>query len=741
MTRNNWIVVGLAYIVGLWSTSLVNYPIADWDRGHLWLLLVVLLGLTIPATKSKPDKIWISISAVIVATVAVVYLQIRTPQPQYNDVSYQVAKGDRQLVELRGKVLTEPRLNDRQALKFLLRATAMGNGESVSGKIYATLPLLQGTGIYPGQELSLTGYLYLPRSPNNTYDFDFQKYLARQGVFAGIRGTAADFEPVIPQWSWSRLRQRIIRTHLQGLGSPKGQLVSSMVLGRRAVDLPGDIRDRFIVAGLAHVLAASGFHVSLLLGIVLKLTIRVAAKPRLAIGIGTLSIYLGLTGMQASVMRACLMGAAALLALTTNTKVKPLGCLLMAAIVILLFDPLLLGDLSFKLSFLATFGLIVTLPALQNKLDWLPSTIATIVAIPLAASVWVLPLLCYEFNTLATYSLIVNTICTPLIVVISLGGMISAIAGLISPVVGSAIASSLYYPTTLLMAVTQFCSTLPGSNWSVGRMPLGFLLFTYGLFGLIWLSQWWQKRWCLGLVLPMILVMATIIHNSTRVQISVLATQNVPVVVVRDRGEVILINSGKERQAKYTVLPFLAQQGINYIDYGVAIDHRSNSPAAWELVNFGARVRSIYEYELANILWGYEIENGGYEQIETKSVSLNVNEELAIAKIQAANYTWLILNQADKLTGDRLTQYIEQQNLNLQNTILVWSGDISQTLIEQLKPQIAIAVDANVAPEIRQMLQQKQVEYYNTALEGGIDWTLQPGFGNKTQELDRDNNF
>ena len=314
MTRNNWIVVGLAYIVGLWSTSIVSYPIADLDRGHLWLLLLVLLGLTTSATKLKQGKIRTGISTVIVAIVAVVYLQIRTPQPQYNDLSYQVVKGDRQLVELTGKVLTEPRLNDRHLLKFLLQARAIGNGESVSGKVYTTLPLLQGTGIYPGQELSLTGYLYLPQPANNSYGFDFQQYLARQGVFAGIQGITASFEPIVPQWSWSRLRLRIIRTHLQGLGSPRGQLVSSMILGRRAVDLPGDIRDRFIVSGLAHVLAASGFHVSLLLGIILKLTMRMAAKPRLVIGLGTLIVYLGLTGMQASVMRACLMGAAALLA-------------------------------------------------------------------------------------------------------------------------------------------------------------------------------------------------------------------------------------------------------------------------------------------------------------------------------------------------------------------------------------------------------------------------------------------
>ena len=516
--------------------------------------------------------------------------------------------------------------------------------------------------------------------------------------------------------------------------------MSSMVLGRKAVDLPQDIRDRFIVSGLAHVLAASGFHVSLLLGIILKLTERVAAKPRLAIGLGILSVYLGLTGMQASVMRACLMGAGVLLALTMNTKVKPLGSLLLAAVIILLFDPLSIGDLGFKLSFLATFGLIVTLPQLQTKLDWLPSTIATLVAIPLAASVWVLPLLCYEFNTLATYSLLVNIICTPLIIVVSLGGMISAIAGLVIPTLGSAIASVLYYPTTVLMAITQFCSTLPGNNWSVGRIPVIILLAIYGLFILIWLSRWWQKRWWLGLILPIAIFITLAINNSFQVQIAVLPNPQSPIVVIRDRGKVILLNSGREDRAKYTVLPFLAQQGINHIDYGIAIDNSSNSTAAWETINSRARVSSIYRTVDSNYLLYSKIESRPLsETITTKSTRLKMDEELGVVNLEAADNTWLILNRFAKIDRDRLIHYLKQHNFS-QQRILVWSGDIAPALLKQLKPKIAIAFDTQISPETQEILQQEQVKFYATST-GIIYWTPQQGFDRELEKSDRDNNF
>ena len=97
-----------------------------------------------------------------------------------------------------------------------------------------------------------------------------------------------------------------------------------MLLGSKTVDLPYDIRDLFIKAGLAHVLAASGFHTSLLLGLVLGVTRKANRRTRLIVSSLTLIAFLSLTGFNPSTFRAVLMGLAALLGIGIKHKIKQL---------------------------------------------------------------------------------------------------------------------------------------------------------------------------------------------------------------------------------------------------------------------------------------------------------------------------------------------------------------------------------------------------------------------------------
>ena len=717
-----------AYVIGLLSTAFGS-PISG--QGWLvlalgWALLGTALGLAVPRFWRTGPKLRLWLLAALVAVLAVVYVKVRTPQPGTNDIS-QIAREptNQPVVTVRGTVLDTPQLTRTGRVRFFFRATQIKSDrlQAVTGKLYVTVPLLQGTGIYTGQTLAVAGILYLPQPVTNPGAFDFQSYLTRQGVFAGLKGKRiiADAEP---PWGINQLRKRIIQSQVRFLGSPAGPLLSSMVLGRRAVDLPYDIRDLFVKAGLAHVLAASGFHVSLLLGVVLTLTRQFSERTKLVAGLSTLSLYVGLTGVQPSVMRAAIMGVGALVGLVTERKVRRLLFLLLTATLLLLFNPLWIFNLGFQLSFLATLGLIMTLPALQKRLDWLPPAIATLIAIPIAASVWTLPLISYVFNTVVTYSIPVNILTAPLVAFISLGGMVSALVGLIVPIAGSAIASLLYYPIHLLIGLVHFFTSLPGNTFAIGKISLGMLILVYGLIGLSSLVKWKERRWwAVGLFVAILVVVRIVYQQLTLVQITVLAAKE-PILIVQNRGKVTLINCGEADTVRYSVLPFLAQQGINQIDGAVAWGASSSD---WSNISAHLPIKRYLMTQAASTKEHFPVSTKFQRLTPGTATSVGAT----IIQLLSAKLPWLQLKIEDHTWLLASNQLVEPVMIaDLQPTtpqVVLLSGQVKAKWLEAIKPEALIAIVNTVDPDTQQQLRQSQIRLYWTGRDGAIQWTPQGG--------------
>ncbi len=324
----------------------------------------------------------------------------------------------------------------------------------------------------------------------------FGEYLFRQGCFAKFTAFWIEYLPnqEPPRWALWRLRQRIVLAQGRWLEAPAGNLLSAMTLGRKAVDLPFEIRDSFIAAGLAHTLAASGFHVSLILALVLGCVKSLPGRTQAIAGALALVVYVGLTGLQASVIRAAIMGGGMLLGLATARKVNPLGGLMMAVVLMLLFNPQWIWDVGFQLSVMATLGLILTVPRLMKWLDWMPVTIATVLAVPVAAYLWTIPLQLLYFQVLPTYSVLLNGIATPLVTLISMGGFVSAIAAIPIPLVGSFIASMLYYPIHLLIWIVERFNQFPGSSVEFTGMRGWYVVVSYGVYAGICLWLWQRDQ-------------------------------------------------------------------------------------------------------------------------------------------------------------------------------------------------------------------------------------------------------
>lgn len=719
MTVTHVILYIWAYFSGL-LVSALEFTIFKFPIGAIALLGVgCVAAIAIPRywRAGLNFKGWLIFG--LIGCLAVFYCQWRTPKPSSTDISTLLGESSVPVI-VEGQIESAPRQTRSQNKQFWLQVTHATFEEGQenssqylassprSGKLYVTIPAGQDKNLEPGTGVRLTGSLYQPKPAMNPGSFDFRKYLERQGCFAGLRATSA--VTLEPDWNPGRwltvqgqinhslwqIRQRINLAFARQIENPdEAALLSGMVVGRKAVDLSPALSDEFAQAGMAHLLAASGFQVSLLLGVVLWITRNLAPVQQVWIGSGLIVGYIGLTGIQPSVLRAGLMGVGALLGRAYEQKTRPVGVLLAVALLLLLIHPIWMFDLGFQLSFLATLGLLVTAPVLTKAFDWLPSSVAAAVAIPLAAYVWTLPIQLFAFGTVSTYSILVNVLTTPLVILISLGGMFCAAIALISPELGSWVAWPLQFPTHMLIETVKVANALPGSVYAVGSISVAQLILLYGLFGWIWWkSQWRMLPWLGGLLAIALIFLPTRLTAATESSITFLNTADRPVVVVRKQGEVGLIHSGSESEIQFTVLPFLKKQGINRIDWAIATHPEADHWERWQQI---ANTIPITDLRMKTVLFT-NVDLYGVEKAATFGVQQTVS---------AGSLEFSVIDSMPEVSyfawGDRTWLMIESQNaqdiyklatLNLPKVqVLQWSGNsIPADVLKTVDPDAVVVL-------------------------------------------------
>lgn len=761
----SWIVIG-AYVLGLgvaeWLAQ--HHELIDSIYGGLGLLgISLVLAFTLPRywRPGPSRKTWMV--AGLVALLAASWWTLRFPKVGETDVSRHLQKNTPSpAVEhvITGWVNSPPQITRGDRIRFTLQVDSVQDQtKPTTGKVYVTLPQddesqpgsqlsVNGQRLYPGQKVQVTGKLYEPKPADYPGAFDFQAYLKRQGIFTGVSlystKSFSCLENCLPsdlpdlgmrrlQYELANVRSHIVNSLVAGLGSPNGELVGGMVLGRQAANVPYDLQDAFMKAGLAHTLAASGFHVSLLLSVVIWATRGLGAKTRLGIGIGVLIVYVGLTGIQPSVMRAALMGVGGLIGMVMERRVKQYAALAGVVFLLLLVNPLWMGSLGFWLSVLATLGLVVTVQPLTKAMDWMPPTIAALVSVPIAAFLWTLPLALFAFGVVSPYSIILNILTTPLIIGITLGGIVTIPIGLILTAVGwtdfyQFIASwSLGKIVEVLIFLVNICNSLPGSSYAVGKILLPQMLLIYGLIFLSWLQPWWQKRRWMASALALVMVAVPIGYaRAATVELTVLDA-DFPTVILRDRTQTHLITDGNEKTVRHGILPILQQDGVNRIAAAIAPTTKSDEPEGWNSLQAKTPITRLFSVHSSfESVPGFTIQplpttqTNQTGQIQTQVIY----SDPSIIQVEFQDQKWLIAEFFGKDVQDSLRQTSALQDVD----VLLWYGGfIQDQVLEQIKPEVAIAF-GRLKSDVEDDLKAKGIETFWTQRDGAIQWTPERQF-------------
>lgn len=308
------------------------------------------------------------------------------------------------------------------------------DSQKIEGKILVTV------GKYPryeyGDKLRIKGTLEFPEE---FPDFNYKEYLIKDGVYS------VSYYPDIELLGENQgnfvlsgilhLKEKLREVIFKNLSPPQSSILVAIILGdqRQISDL---WKEKLNLTGVRHLTAVSGMNVTLISAISMSFLLGLGfwRKQAFWITIIFISIFVIMTGLQSSAVRAGIMGVIFLLAQYLGRSSDSSRAILIAATLMLILNPFLLRlDVGFQLSFLAMLGIIYLLPIFQAVLNKIPNVfqLRNMVAMTLSAQIFTLPILIYNFGYFSLVSPIVNILAVPFSSAIMVFGFIFAFLGLV----------------------------------------------------------------------------------------------------------------------------------------------------------------------------------------------------------------------------------------------------------------------------------------------------------------------
>ncbi len=394
-----------------------------------------------------------------------------------------------QKVTLTGLIVDEP--TERENNEAL---TVETEEQGAKAKILVTVN--SGDEFKYGDGVTLMGTFSKPENflTDQGKEFDYVNYLRKDGILYLMKYPKVQvLSSGNGNWVKSKLfalKENFLAKINTAIPSPESLLMGGLILGDKA-SFSQEERQDFIDTGTIHIVALSGYNVTIVAEWLMKLF---SFLPRhLGIGIGIFAIWLFLimTGFSSTAIRAGIMATLALVARATERDYDVARALALAAVVMLLINPLVLVyDVSFQLSFIATIAVIFLSPRMEKYFMWVPKKfqLRDIATVTSAAYVFVTPFILYEMGNLSLVALPANILILPFIPFTMMLGFITGLAGMIWYGLAVPFGYLSYFFLHYELNVINFFARMPFAAFSISSFPLVITLliyawFVYKLFG------------------------------------------------------------------------------------------------------------------------------------------------------------------------------------------------------------------------------------------------------------------
>jgi competence protein ComEC len=221
--------------------------------------------------------------------------------------------------------------------------------------------------------------------------------------------------------------------------------------------------------GLSHLVAVSGYNLTIIVRLVSRLLGRLGRNVALILSIWLIGVFVVISGASSSIVRAGVVSVVSLLVAHTGRRVDPLSLVSVAAAGTALYNPGYLNDIGWLLSFLAFFGILVLAPAVMARFGEPGLALGRMTIETLAAEILTLPLIVGVFSQLSIIGLVANLVIEPFVPLAMLVSLVAGLAGLWLPLVSD----YLVVPSTLVLRfMLQLIGAMAALPWALTMMSL-----------------------------------------------------------------------------------------------------------------------------------------------------------------------------------------------------------------------------------------------------------------------------
>jgi len=345
-----------------------------------------------------------------------------------------------------------------------------------------------------GDKVEFSGVLKKPENftTDQGKEFDYINYLRKDGIRYVMSYATVD---TLSRGHGNKVKSalffvkgKFLEKMNAVIPAPEHLLMAGLTLGERAA-FSDELRDNFITTGTIHIVALSGQNITLVAETFKNIFAFLPQTAAVSAGILSILLFVVMTGASSTAIRAGIMATLVLAARKVGQPYHIGRALLLAGIAMIMINPyVLVFDVSFQLSFLATIAVVYLTSKVQRYLLWIPGrTFREICAMTFAAYIFVLPFILYNMGTVSLVALPTNILILPLIPFTMLVGFLTSLVGIFSHILSIPLGLLSYLLLHYELFVIDFFARVPYASLAIPNFPLAvtvciYLYFTYLLF-------------------------------------------------------------------------------------------------------------------------------------------------------------------------------------------------------------------------------------------------------------------